>query len=226
LPRPAIKATRLFCLHYSINATAMKKYAAFMALLGWFALIAQFCLNLGNGLASTQELVIRFFTFFTITTNLLIAISYTYILFQPISFGAGFFSRPGTQTALAVYIMIVGLIYNLILRFLWSPQGLQRIVDELLHLVIPLLYFIYWVAFVPKGQLKYRLIWGWLIYPLVYIVVILIRGNISGYYPYPFLDIGKLGKNAVMINCVGVTLMFVIISILLVFFGRWRSRRS
>jgi len=52
------------------------------------------------------------------------------------------FFEAGVITAITVYITIVGLVYNVILRFLWKPEGLQFIVDELLHTVIPLLLLV------------------------------------------------------------------------------------
>ncbi|MFZ5976285.1 MULTISPECIES: Pr6Pr family membrane protein [unclassified Hydrotalea] len=34
---------------------------------------------------------------------------------------------------------------------------------------------------------------GWLIYPLLYLVYILIRGSFSGFYPYPFVNVLQIG---------------------------------
>src|SRR6478609_225547 len=110
-----------------------------MALLGWFGLIGQFVVFYKLDRFPLSELIIQYFTFFTVLTNILVALSATMILWKPDSF----FSRQSVQTAIAGYIFIVSLIYNTILRFLWHPQGLHKVIDELLHLIIPILFILY-----------------------------------------------------------------------------------
>jgi hypothetical protein len=97
--------------------------------------------------------VIKTLSYFTILTNLLVAVVATASLASRRS--DGFFTRPNTESATAVYIAIVGIIYSLLLRALWEPTGLQLAVDVALHDVIPILYLVYWVAFVPKGTLSW-----------------------------------------------------------------------
>jgi len=86
---------------------------------------------------------------FTIDTNILVALSYTFIALGSNSRWGKFFTKATTITAITVYIIIVGVTYNIILRSTWNPQGLQKLVDELLHSVIPVLYVLFWVFFVP-----------------------------------------------------------------------------
>src|SRR4051812_38806133 len=101
---------------------------------------------------------------------------------------------------MAVYITVVGLVYNLILRQLWKPAGLQFVDDELLHSVIPFLFILYWLMFVPKSELKWKDVLFWLIYPLIYLICILIRGALSGFYPYPFINTDDIGYYETFIN--------------------------
>jgi len=196
--------------------SAARVYLLVLAIVGWFALIGQFYLILNNRQTSVLETITRYFTFFTILTNILIAVGSTLILLTPTSRWGEFFSRATTLTAIAVNITIVGATYNIILRFLWNPQGMQWVVDELLHLVIPLAFILFWLIFVPKGQVKWNNILLWTVYPLTYLAVILIRGAFSGYYPYPFLDVTQLGYPHALLNCVGVAVAFIIVAILCV----------
>src|SRR5882762_1016253 len=126
------------------------------AILEWLAILLQFYLHIQNREASASETVIRFFSYFTIQCNLIIACCYTVNLLSPLSATGRFFSRPSTQTAIALYIIVVGLVYNIILRSLWAPQGLQYIVDLLLHTLLPLLFTVYWLLFVPKASLTWK----------------------------------------------------------------------
>ena len=201
----------------------MKIYLALIAVLGWFALIVQFYLNLNSGVAPAFEIIIRYFSFFTLISNLLVAICCTALIFLPVG-SKQFFSRPQIQTAITLYILIVGIIYNIVLRSLWEPKGMQLVVDELLHSVIPVLFFIYWFLLVPKQQLQWSIFWPWLIFPLAYLAFILVRGSFSGFYPYPFLEVNKLGLSWVLLNSVGITVVFLVISLILIGIAKWQVK--
>src|SRR5947207_3067437 len=114
------------------------------AALGWISIIFQFYLIIANRTASLAAIITSFFGYFTILTNILAALCFTFLLLWPASKWGRFFARPAVQTAIAVYITVVGIIYNVILRFQWNPRELQYIVDELLHTVIPVLFIVYW----------------------------------------------------------------------------------
>lgn len=191
-----------------------------IAILGWFALAAQFYLLLDNRTAPVGETILRYFGFFTILTNLLVAICLSCIVLVPGSRLGQFFAKATTLTAITVYIVVVSLVYNVILRFLWAPQGLQKLVDEFLYSIIPALFLLYWMIYVPKRHLQWRLLWGWLIYPLVYCIYALLRGMASGFYPYPFMNVTELGYPVVLRNYLYVTFLFLFFSILFIGLGK------
>lgn len=190
--------------------------------LTWFALIAQFFLILDNRTASIAETIIRFVSFFTIESNALIAVASITLLLAPASRWSSFFERTSTLTALTVYILVVGIVYNCVLRFLWNPQGLQWIVDEVLHSIVPVFFLIGWLRWQPKSSLQYSNILRWLLFPLLYCVYTLIRGQLSGHYPYPFMDARLLGLPRVLINVGFMMILFVAISFGLI----WVSNRQ
>lgn len=196
-----------------------------IALLGWFALLAQFHINITSGVATPAELLIRYFSYFTILTNLLVALCCTCIAVSPRQRWGVYFSKTQTLTAITVYILVVGIVYNIILRFLWQPKGLQKLVDELLHSVIPVLFLLYWLLFVNKRTLQWKQAFPWLAYPLAYLFFILVRGSFSGFYPYPFVNVDNLGINKVLLNSVAITALFIITSLLLIAAGKWQYRR-
>ena len=119
----------------------------------------------------------------------------------------------------------MGIVYNLILRFLWNPKGLGQVVDELLHTIIPILFVFTWLVLIPKATLKWSNILSWLIFPLLYLIYILIRGLSAGYYPYPFLDVKQLGYNKVFLNSLGVLVAFLLVSILFIAINRFIKRQ-
>lgn len=188
------------------------KISAFLSILCWFTVILQLILIIINRQASVFETIIRFFTFFTILTNILVAMVFTANWLQPKN-SFQFFNKPNTQVAIAVYIFVVGFVYNTILRFIWQPKGWDKVADELLHLVIPIVYILFWYFKFSKKEINSKSVFGWLLFPIIYIVIVMIRGYFSGYYPYPFLHVGNLGVEKVVYNSILMTLFFVVVSV-------------
>ena len=201
-----------------------KTYLTTLTLTVWFALILQFYLHMIRGAAASLELLIRFFSYFTIDSNLLIALCGTFILCFPQTKIGRFFAAPSTKTAITIYITVVMLIYNVVLRFLWVLQGWSVVANELLHVIVPLMFLVYWIYFVPKHKLRWSNIWLWLLYPLLYTVFALIRGSFADFYPYPFLNITKFGISRVFINCIAITFLFAFLSALFVAIGKRKAK--
>ncbi len=208
------------------QSSSMKTLLILLSLLGWFALAAQFYLQISAHLATLAESITRYFSYFTILSNLIVAICSTVLWLAPGSRAGQFFARTQTATAIAVYISIVALIYNGVLRSLWQPEGLQKLLDNLLHLVIPLLFVLYWGIFVPKASLQWKNVYAWLLYPLCYILYILTRGSFSGFYPYPFINVTEIGMTQTLINSVGVAALFMVVSFIFIGIGKGMSRKN
>lgn len=192
-----------------------KRFGVIGAAIAWLAVVLQLLLMLQNRTESILETLIRFFSFFTILSNILVAICLTSVAARN-SENQNFFSSPATLSAITVYILIVGLVYNFVLRSTWNPQGLQKLVDEVLHSVIPVYFFIYWVVYVPKEKLEWRLVSKWLLFPLAYLVYVLLRGSVSGFYPYPFVNAPVIGYTAVINNSLVLMGVFIFFSLLLI----------
>ncbi|MEO7530807.1 MAG: Pr6Pr family membrane protein [Sediminibacterium sp.] len=200
-----------------------KAFAALIALLGWFAIIMQFYLIIENRIDSIPVTILRFFSFFTILTNIIVAFAFT---MQCLKKGSNhFFAGARVQTAVTVYIVVVGAVYNLILRFLWQPQGTQRLVDELLHSVVPFLSIIYWLVFVQKTSLQWKDSFKWQLFPVAYVVFIVVRGLLSGEYPYPFINVTAIGYPQALLNGCVLMLVFMGLSLFLIAIGKWISRK-
>jgi len=196
------------------------------SLLGWAAVGLQLYLILLNRVASVPETIVRFFSFFTILTNILVALCFTSLLLKPKFRWAAFLTKPTSLAAVAVYIVVVGLFYNLILRQLWQPEGLQKWVDEALHSVVPVFYFAYWLRYVPKAGLSWKDVFPWLLYPFGYLLYSLIYGAFSGFYPYPFINVTELGYERVLLNSAVLFAGFFLLSLLLVALAKRVSRRA
>ena len=199
-----------------------------MAILGWGALAIQLELVLFARWESGASLVgglMSYFSYFTIITNTLAATVLTYAADTRPSRGRAFFLQPWVASGIAVSIIVVGAAYSLLLRQLWQPEGLQWLANEVLHDVMPVLYALYWWFYVPKGVLRWSHVGLWMLYPLVYFAYILLRGHLLGVYPYPFVDVEKLGYAQTFINASGILAGFVAVALLVVAVDRWRAQQ-
>ena len=186
--------------------------------LGWFAIITQFVLMFQHRQTDIAEMVIRFLSFFTILTNILVALYFTTSAFKLKKNLFKWVLSKGALTAITAFILIVGIVYQVALRNVWHPTGLQRVVDELLHTIIPAYVLIYWFFNVDKNDLQLKPIWRWLLYPLIYLIFIFLRGRFSGYYPYPFLNVAQIGYEKTLVNIgivIGTTLLMLTILLII-----------
>jgi len=179
------------------------------AALAWFAIVLQYYLTITKPDAPLIEATIRFFSFFTILTNILVALAMTLPWLAPDTRLGRFFSQPSVRTAILTYIIVVAVIYHYLLAKLWNPQGWQLVADTIEHVVTPALYVIDWVLFVPKGTLKFKSAFVWLAYPLVYAVYSLIHGAVMGFYPYPFINVSEFGYDKILVNMGVLVLVFI-----------------
>ena len=206
-----------------------RKLCTVMAILGWSGLAIQLELVLFARWMSGANVVgglVSYFSFFTILTNTLAACVLTCAAGSRTSKGRTFFLQPWVSSGIAVSIIVVGAAYSLLLRQLWQPEGLQWLANEILHDVMPVLFALYWWFCVPKGGLRVSHIGVWMLYPVLYFAYILLRGHLLGVYPYPFIDVEKLGYGQAFINAGGILAGFVAVALAVVAVDRYRGQRA
>lgn len=209
--------------------TRLRLFATAAATLGWLALALQLLLSIRLTQANGEGVLHgmwTYFGFYTILTNILVALVLTAGALGPRGAVTRFFDRPGVATMAAMSIVVVGVIYNALLRQLWSPQGWQLFTDATLHDVMPIAFLLYWWLAVPKAALQWRDIASWQGYPVAYFAYALARGAADNWYPYPFLDVVHEGYLQVVGNASLVLLFFVAVALVLVGLGRWQVRRA
>ncbi|MEX8547996.1 MAG: Pr6Pr family membrane protein [Mucilaginibacter sp.] len=196
---------------------------AIIAAVAWFAVIMQFLISVPEYMQKGETLagsIVHLASYFTILTNILVAVSLTSVLLFPKTFVGRFFAKISSATAIAVYITIVCLVYNLVLRPFWSAKGIFKTNDELLHVVVPALYLLNWFFFLPKKGLVWRALPYWLIFPLCYLFYVIIRGTFTGFYPYFFVDVKTFGYATVALNAFVLLIVFALFCALFIWLGR------
>ena len=108
------------------------------------------------------------------------------------------------------YILLVMIYYHVMLSGLYTFEGPLLWATIILHYVAPIYYLLWWALFAPHPRLRYPEV-GWMIIPgLAYVAWALLRGAVTGEYPYDILDAGKFGYGAVAIG-VGVLVVMVLV---------------
>ncbi len=182
--------------------------AAFISLLAWAGLAIQFQSTLAQS-GSVPDTIFILLRFFTVLTNLLVALTFTAI-------ALGRNVPPFWLGGVTLAIALVGVVFWLLLRGLLDLSGGARVADMLLHMAVPLLVPVYWLAFAMKGALRWRDPMLWSLYPLAYLVYALVRGQWEGRYAYPFIDVGALGLAQTIANSFAIAVGFVGAGLLLV----------
>ncbi|MBD2716170.1 Pr6Pr family membrane protein [Microvirga sp. STR05] len=196
------------------------------ALLALTGLLVQFYVTFSSRQLPPLETVVRFFSFFTILTNTLVAGYFLVRSLRPGSAAGRWAARPEVGTALTVYIVVVGLVYQTALRGLVPLAGAGIVADNIIHGLVPLYMFGFWLLVVSQQPVQLRTVPYWLLYPAAYLAYTLLRGPFASFYPYPFVDVGVLGYRQVLVNSLLVLLALLVISGLLGAFANWRYRRN
>ncbi|MBA2757295.1 MAG: Pr6Pr family membrane protein [Chloroflexi bacterium] len=163
----------------------------------------------------------RFFAFFTIQSNLVGVAAFLWLLVV----GRRRRSRALEllRGAAAVYLTVT----FFVVIFLLSGVDVQLQlvwVDVALHKIFPVIIVLDWILDPPMHRLGARDLVMWLIYPLIWTVLTVIRGALDGWYPYPFLDPANGGYGQVAIVVVAVLVGFIGISAAILAIGNARSR--
>ena len=191
-------------------------FAGIIALVAWVGLAVQFNATLANAgsVLGTIWILLRFFT---VITNLLLAVTMTRIALgrRVPDFWLG---------GVTLAILLVGAVYMLLLRGLLELSGGALLADFLLHKVSPVAMAVWWLLFAQRG-LRWRDPLLWSLYPLAYFAYALARGAFGDKSPYPFMDLGKIGAAQTAFNAVVLALAFVVAGLALVALDRALAAR-
>jgi hypothetical protein len=201
--------------------------AALLAIVLWFGIFLQFYISIPDYLEKGRTLggaMVQLLSYFTIQTNFLLALLLSLLVVKSQSKWGRFFSAPHVIGAMAAYITIVGLVYHFMLRDQFHPEGLFKVTSDIFHILSPIAFMLFWLFLVKKTIIKWINTVLWLVYPLIYTIYILLRGALSGYYPYNFLDVTQLGYGRVMSNCGFLLVGFVILNALYILISRLAAK--
>ena len=201
------------------SGTVARCAAGCIAAVAWLGLVIQ-CVSTFQGNHSVSLTLWIVFAYFTILTNLLVAVVFTALAVERTRLRA-----PWVVAGTMLSILLVGIIYALLLHGKTELSGGSAVANVLNHMATPVLIPLFWIIFTPKGQLRWSHPLVWAIYPLAYLAYSLIRGGQTGKYPYPFLDPGLVGWRQTMLSNLAIAVAFLICSYTLVALDHRLARR-
>ncbi|WP_231917699.1 Pr6Pr family membrane protein [Microbacterium pygmaeum] len=162
---------------------------------------------------SLGERLINLFSYFTIQSNLFVL---------------------GTSAALALSIhrdgrlwrvlrldamlgiIITGLVYDFVLAQLVHPTGWALAATIGFHYISPWATLLGWLIFGPRPRMGWPVLAFAFIWPIAWLVLTFVRGGLTGWWPYPFLDVNLIGLGDSVRNSAVILLIAVGIAALLV----------
>ncbi|MFZ7087030.1 Pr6Pr family membrane protein [Curtobacterium sp. RRHDQ10] len=191
------------------------------------AIMVAIAAQLRSVLTAGTFVVWNFFGYFTIQSNIIAFVA----LLVAVVVGIRRRRRSGTdwtvqlRAAATVYMGVTGLVYNTLLvggstdiafDLQWS--------NDVLHKIGPVYMIVDWLLFSDRGRLAMSRIWVFLVYPVVWTVVVLVRGATDGWVPYPFLSPSQ-GYGVVALYCIGIAAFFALLSVVVIWISRLRLIR-
>lgn len=141
--------------------------------------------------------VVNFFSYFTILSNLIAGVALVLGAFlvasRPVLPRWYELVRGGTVVCMAV----VGLVFAALLRDVDLGRLLPW-VNAVHHYVMPVAVVAEWVLRPPRVRLGMGELLACLVFPLLYVTYVLVRGAVTGWYPYPFLNPVALGSYGIV----------------------------
>ena len=141
-----------------------------------------------------------YFGYFTNQTTLLASV----VLIVSGSFAVRRRTAPGWLNLLramaTAYLIVVGVVYNVLV----PGTGTAPVwVSAILHIVLPLIVTMDWILVADRTPLPWRRLWLIVVYPLVWVSVVLVRGEADGWVPYGFL-LPERGAASLTMHLVGL----------------------
>ncbi|WFR66697.1 Pr6Pr family membrane protein [Curtobacterium flaccumfaciens] len=199
----------------------MRIFVNSLRLIAVIAVVVAVVAQLQHAVAAGNYVFWNFFGYFTIQSNLIIAGALAAAVV------ASTRKRAATRLdhvrgAATVYIATTGVVFNTLLAEASLAANFDLLwASDVMHKVLPAYAVLDWLLFSDRGRLALRQVWWFLLYPAVWLVVVLIRGATDGWVPYPFLN-PDLGYGIVALYSLGVAVFIALMGVLVIGMSRLR----
>ncbi|WP_300712043.1 Pr6Pr family membrane protein [uncultured Brachyspira sp.] len=194
-------------------------YKIILSVIGSFVVISGFFPN-------NFKFDIEAVYYFTYQSNMLVIVYFILDIINIIKKDKSLYPR--FKGAVTMSITVTFLVYHFLLSPTAEKyEGLPYIRNIILHYILPIMTILDYIIFDIKGIYKIIDPLLWLLIPIIYFIFILIRARLGepfsngSYYPYFFTDIDKYGLKIVLRNVLFITLFFAFLGYIEYFTDRF-----
>ncbi|MHA1973738.1 MAG: Pr6Pr family membrane protein [Candidatus Hodarchaeales archaeon] len=186
-----------------------------LVILGVFTIVSTHILRFTareNVSLSILEKVLGVYRYFTMQTNLMVVIWLVFAVLW-MKNNERMASLNGiVRGAITVYITVTFLVFTVVLSPTYHPTGFEGFLNLSLHYIMPIAFII---DFVMTVEVKYqwKFIIYWFIYPLCYLIFVMVHGLTTGDFIYPFFNINTLTYEKFLIGMTGLIGLFIVLSV-------------
>ena len=147
--------------------------------------------------------ILRVLSFFTIQSNLLVAATSGQLAVRP--------DRDGPVWRVLRLdglfgIAVTGIVYSTVLARIHEPKGWEQVsTNTVFHYIVPIMAVLGWLLFGPRPRITSTVLAYALVWPVLWFGYTMIMGEITHWYPYPFVDVSSHGYGRVLLNALAVT---------------------
>ncbi|MCX8530200.1 MAG: Pr6Pr family membrane protein [Rhodoluna sp.] len=178
-----------------------------------FAMVWQISDRLAHNVFRPGE----YFAYFTIDSSMVAAVALAVAGVWAIQGKAETAVMNRVRLSVATYAIVVGVVYNALLRglpgaaedgnYVW-PQA----PNEILHVWALVFIFLDFVLTTVANPPKFKQIWWVLLFPLAWVLFTILRGMATGWWPYWFLNPTDKGGVSQMIEYIFGIMAFMLVS--------------
>jgi hypothetical protein len=161
-----------------------------------------------NLVAPLPERVLRFFSYFTVQSNLLAAVTALSLIANPTRDGR---TWRVLRVAALVGMSVTFIVYIVALRPILHLTGVAKLTDIGFHYVAPVMTVAGWMLFGPWPRIDTESLVRHLAWPVSYLIYILVLGAVTGWYPYPFIYVSQIGYPRALLNALIVTVLLLMV---------------
>ncbi len=172
--------------------------------------------NTGNSQADipVSTRLVRLFGYFTIQSNLLVLATSVTLALAPRRDGPVW--RVLRLDAL-LGITVTGLVYWALLAPTVRLEGAALAAGLGFHLLAPVGTLLVWSLVGPRPRVTWSTVRWAFAWPLAWVAYTFAHGAVTGWYPYPFLDVGTIGYAGALLG----TAVVLVVAVVLVLLLRW-----
>jgi hypothetical protein len=133
------------------------------------------------------------------------------------------------RVAILSNAVITGLVYNVLLRNIPGDGSYEppRWCNEVMHVWVPIFILLDWLLAPGRARVPWKRLWLVVSFPLAWLAFTMIRGAITLWYPYPFLEpSGPGGIPSLLVYVIGIAAFIVAVASAAIGFARLSARHE